>query len=477
MSKENLDAASGLEAHPHEPGIGAKICEMHFYANGIDGVSLQIGENTDCLRRKGETVLLCASDVPEAGFPELDYHSGEARILMDAILNPDTEVKEEVLLGEINRQSEAIRVKLSDFLDKNGVGVVHLRNITSLPFLHLPASKAVHDLIEQRQDIGFVLHIHDLPWEGPEGAKYVTGYRKIRQLAETVMVPNFPNTLHVAINSLAARELKNRRGIEAEVIPDGFNFEREVASINEEAFFRDFGFDENDLLVGMMTRVRTNKAIQIALQFVQTLENQRGELERNRDGVGLKKKNFRPESRIFLVLPQSKDLDKEYFEQINKMATAMGVSLRFIGDRVVSDRQYSGQEGIYPFYSIYQAMDLIVYPPISEGFGNQAVEAAWARIPLAMHGYPVAEVDIFPKVGGIIPLGNSGDLRELEGTGMLILDCIVVQQAVNQAMATLLNHDLERNMTDRAYKDFRNLCDINKVTDRYREIYRRIIRR
>lgn len=447
------------------------IAEVHYYVYGTDGVSLQVMESHDCLKSRGEKVYLCASDVLEADLPELDYHANAARELREAILDPGLSTGEDGLLGEIAVQSELIKGKLSEFLRRHRIRIVHLRNITSLPFLHLPATQAAHDLIVERQDLQFVLYHHDLNWEGPRAAKFMTGYRKIGQLAEEVMTPNLPNTTHVVINSLASEQLRIRKGIRAAVIPDGFNFEKKTIPIDEEAFLSDFGFRKDDLLVGMMARVRPHKAIQMALQFVHALEGRRDILEANTNGVGLMQKDFGPESRIFLVLSQSQDLDEEYFREINRMAKKMGVRLRFIGDRVVSDRRYTGQKGVYPFYSVYQPMDLIVHPSIHEGFGNQAVEAAWAKKPLVMHAYPVAEADILPRVTSVISLGNNRDLIKLGGTGMMILRDEVIQMAAQQAIEVLLNHDFERTLTQKAYHEFKELCDINKIIDRCYRIY------
>lgn len=458
------------------PFVG-NILEMHYYANGTDGVSLQIRENADCLNENGEHILLCAADLPEANLRELDYHSPGATVLRNAICDPAIRADENELLAEIEKQAAIIEVKLLQLLQQYEITIAHIRNITSLPLLHLPASKAAYNIVRKNQNIGFVLHHHDFYWESPATTRLSTAYSSVSQLADAVMTPKFPNTAHVVINSLAAKELKKRRDIKATVIPDGFNFKKKLIPTDETAFFQDIGCNENDVLVGMMTRIMPRKGIQIALQFMQALEKRRKELERKPDGVGSKKKNFGPHNKIVLVLPQSKDLDEEYFKKIKDMATAMNVSVQYIGDIVVSDRQYSGQQGIYPFYSVYQHMDVIVYPSIHEGYGNQSVEAAWAKKLLVMHGYPVAQADIFPYVRGIIPMGNAQDVTLLSGADMPMLNDICIQTAVDMVIAALSDHNVEKEMTARAYEDFQKLCDIHMISGRYEEIYRQLAAR
>lgn len=455
------------ELHPVD-----KICNMHYTFGGTDGVTLQVGETESYLINHGIRVISCASDVPE-GIPELDYHSQPVRELTEAILDPGQKAKVDDLMNEITDQAGVIQKKMLAFLEENGVQIAHVRNVTSLPLLHLPAAVALYNVIRQRPDIGFLLHHHDFPWEGPRATKFVTGYEEIASLADQVMTPDFPNTSHVVLNSLAAKELFSRRGIRAEVIPDGFNFNKPLPHIDEETFSADFGFRENDLLVGMMTRIRPNKGMPLALQFVHALEKHRKTLEANPNGVGLRRKQFGPDSRIYLVLPQSMDLDYEYFEKIKEMAGKINVKLCYIGDSIVQDRQYSSQEHTYPFYGVYQPMDLIVYPSIYEGFGNQAIEAAWARKLLVMHAYPVAEADILPHVGGIITMGNNNDLLNPVSTISLLRD-EVVQEAAQETISALLDHDLDQRMTNQSFTDFRRLCDIDMIAARYRTIYQQL---
>ena len=50
------------------------------------------------------------------------------------------------------------------------------------------------------------------------------------------MCPALPNARHVLINPIAADALRERKGIDGTVIPDGFDFDREVLPIDEVAF-------------------------------------------------------------------------------------------------------------------------------------------------------------------------------------------------------------------------------------------------
>jgi hypothetical protein len=57
---------------------------------------------------------------------------------------------------------------------------------------------------------------------------------------------------------------------------------------------------------------------------------------------------------------------------------------------VVPDQRYTqGDPNHFPFYSTFQTFDLVCYPPEHEGFGNQAIETVWAKVPRAVLEYPV----------------------------------------------------------------------------------------
>jgi hypothetical protein len=89
---------------------------------------------------------------------------------------------------------------------------------------------------------------------------------------DRIMCPSLPNARHVLINPLAGEALRARKGIVGTVVPDGFNFDRDVPIIDELAFRnklqvlasdpRPVGAD--DLVVAMPARIAINKAIELA---------------------------------------------------------------------------------------------------------------------------------------------------------------------------------------------------------------------
>lgn len=469
-----VEALSGpfqKEIFPQDIG---PILGVHYTSFTTDGVALQKQETDAALGTLGARVFTFAADEPDADCPELDYQSEPVFSLRKAVTT-DLYVpsREPALLERIVGLADRIEYKLADSIDRHGVRTVHVRNLTSLGYLNPPGTLAVYRQVVKRPDIHWVLHHHDLPWEGPAAATYRTSYPAVEAMIRQVSLPNRPNTSHIAISTIAAGELWRRFGIRADVIPDGFNFDRRVSEFTDGDFRGHFGFRSDDLLVGVMTRIRTNKDIEAAIEFAYYLGEHRQVLEGVPGGISTRHRNFGPDSRIFLVLPQSKDADERYFAKLQRYADAVGVGLAYIGDGIVSDADYHGQPDTFPFYSTYRHMDMIVYPPNHEGYGNQAVEAAWAKKLLVMHKYPVADADIWQHIPHLIPLGDNHDLIPLDGTGLHILPSEIVESAVQQAVILLRNPRLLRQYTEENYQAFRKLCDIRSVTGQYIDIYRR----
>ena len=385
-------------------------------------------------------------------------------------------------MEEITARAAPIRQQVEQYVNAHEISLLHIRNLMSLPY-NLPATLGFYNLAIDRPDIGFLMQHHDFYWEGPNARNFQTRYPEVVALMERIMCPSLPNARHVLINPIAADALHAKRGIDGTVIPDGFDFDRGVAIIDEVAFRsrlevlvgdgRPVGPD--DLIVAMPARVAINKAIELAIQFVAGLERKRAALENAADGLGLERRKFTTDSRIILLLPQGEDLEenRDYFERLLAYARHAKITLAYGGDIVVPDRKYqAGDPDHYPFYSTYQAMDLVCYPPEHEGFGNQAIEAVWAKRPLAVLEYPVFKRFVRDHVPHYISLGDTEQLGRLDEFGGLHqLRPDILDRAVDTAITVLNDHDMERRWTEENFTVLREFCGIETVADQHIRIY------
>ncbi|MDQ6848048.1 MAG: hypothetical protein M3019_10805 [Candidatus Dormibacteraeota bacterium] len=466
--------------------------EVHYKLFGTDGVSLQSQELSQELRRRGWQVHPCASDVPAGSdglrLAELSYQSADAVALRQRIFPTASDVDTaapstgSTLVDEITARAAAIRAQVERYIDAHRIALVHIRNIMSLPY-NLPATLAFHDLAVNRSDIGFLMQHHDLYWEGPNARIFTTPYAEIAALLDTIMCPQFPNARHTLINPIAGDALRERKGIVGTVIPDGFDFDREVVAIDGTAFRSRLEIvagdttpvGPDDVVVAMPARVAINKSIELAIQLVAALDERRDALQDALDGVGLERRRFTASSRIVLLLPQGEDLEdnRAYFDRLVAYAKHRRITLAYGGAIVVPDRRYQpGDHDHYPFYSTYQALDFVCYPPEHEGFGNQAIEAVWARLPLAVFEYPVFQRYVRDHIPHYISLGDSTQLgRTEEFGGLHQLREDILERAVEQTVAVLVDPDTARRWVDENVPALRAFCGIDVVAEQYIRLY------
>jgi hypothetical protein len=277
--------------------------------------------------------------------------------------------------------------------------------------------------------------------------------------------------------------LKVRKGIEGKVIPDGFDFDREVTGLDEDRFRSRLmtlagdasTITRNDLVVAMPARVAINKAIELAIQFVAGLQVRRADLENAPDGLGAHRRRLTSDRKIVLLLPQGEDLEdnREYFDRLVSYADALGVTLAYGGNVVVADQRFSpGDTEHVPFYSTYQTFDLVCYPSEHEGFGNQAIETIWARVPLVVLEYPVFNVFVRHHVPHFISLGGvDGLLRPPELDGLYKLPVDVLDRAVQEAITLLKEHALETTWVEQNATALRAFCGMDVICAQYIRLY------
>ena len=474
------------------PGpVANATLEVHFKLFGTDGVSLQSLELSTALRRRGWQVHSCASDVPPGceglALAELSYQSPSAVDLRTRLFAPAAEdggspAVGAALVDEVTGRARDVRARVEGYLDAHGIRLLHVRNLMSLPY-NLPATVAIHDLAVSRPDIGFLLQHHDLYWEGPNATTFRTAHPEVAELMERVLVPRMSNAHHVLINPIAAEALTARTGIGGTVVPDGFDFDREVPEIDVAGFRRRLEIlagdsrpvGDHDLVVAMPARVAINKAIELAIQLVAGLERGRAALEAAPDGLGAGRRRFTPSSRVVLLLPQGEDIEdnRAYLDRLLAYARHMGVTVAYGGRIVVPDRRLpAGETDRVPFYGTYRAADLVCYSPEHEGFGNQAIETVWARKALVVLEYPVFHRFVRLHLPHFVSMGDPSQLGRLEEFGGLHqLRPDILEGAVRGAIDVLTDHALEARWVEENFRALRSFCGIDGVADEYVRLY------
>jgi mannosylglucosylglycerate synthase len=255
--------------------------------------------------------------------------------------------------------------------------------------------------------------------------------------------PRSEKISHGVINSLAQQSLKERKGLEATVIPNVFDFDGpdwEKDSYNQD-FRAQLGLSENDIVVLQATRLVRRKGIELAVDFVEALNSpERRALLESRglyDG-----RSFTKDDRIVLVLAgyAQDDPGGAYVRALENKIKDAGIEAKFIENRVSGHRMIRDGQKVYTLWDTYVFADFITYPSLWEGWGNQLLEAIRAKLPYLVFEYPVYAADIKDK--GLIAVSLGGELSATDAAGLVQVAPELIETAADEAVNLLIDGQL-----------------------------------
>jgi len=276
---------------------------FHYKVGGTDGVSLEINKWKRVLEELGHTVHLCAGDLGtvEGTLIEELYHPRPdvERLNRNTFYQLSDFAGETEYRAEVERLTGIIERKVRDFVADKGIDLLIPQNIWSVA-ISPPAAIALARVMRDLQ-LPALAHHHDFYWERTGGVALTCG--TAIEIADKYLPPRDPLIRHVVINSLAQRELAERKGIEASVVPNVFDFDGPGWQVDD--YNRDFrariGLGPNDVLILQATRIVQRKGIELAVDFVQALGSPERRARLRQRGL-YDGRPFDDEGRIVLVL-------------------------------------------------------------------------------------------------------------------------------------------------------------------------------
>ena len=384
-----------------------------------DGVSLEVDKWRAVLERRGHTVHYIAGndDVPGGhSIPELyPFHPVTRKIIRNATRALTDYAAPADLIAEVEEHSARIRPQIEAALDRLRVEVVVPNNLLSVGY-NLPGMLALSRVIGERK-IPTICHNHDFWWED-SGEVYPT-CDEVVELYRRHAPPDYPWIRHVTINRIGQRALAEERGISSTVVPNAFDFSQSgwVVDAYNGDFRAQLGIGPNDIVALQATRVLDRKAIELAIDVVATLSKPpyRARLE----GTLYDGRRFGPENDIVLVCAgyvEGIGLTASYPSHLAAHAAERGVRLIWAGERVAHSRGTAeGGAKLYSLWDSYVAADFVTYPSIWEGWGNQFIEAVFARLPVVLFEYPVWRSDLAHLGFDVASLGGEIAGRDERG--------------------------------------------------------------
>ena len=423
------------------------IALAHFRVGETDGVSLEMEKWRKVLERMGHRVIFISGtqNYGEICIPEMDLHSElfkkHKRNSYERLVDYESE---EDFKRDILKYADIIEKKLEEVVEREKIDLIIPNNIFSLG-VGLPIAIAFHRVIKKKK-LKVIGHHHDFYWERENLSHPTCDF--VRECLDEYFPPLDIPMVHVVINRIAQKELKKRKGVDSIVVPNVLDFEQPSWVYDD--FNRDFrgriGLSENDIVVLQATRVTERKAIEISIEFV-------GELQRRREklhGILYDGRKFSKKDRIVLLMPGLIETGNEYVEFLKKVAKHEGVEILWINSLIDAKRSIRNGEKKYSLWDTYVISDIITYPSVIEGWGNQFLEGIFAKKPLVVFEYPVYKTDIKDLGFEIISLGDVFETRE-EGKYVSIPKETIVR-AVEEAISILKDGKAYKNMVEKNFE-------------------------
>jgi hypothetical protein len=418
-----------------------------------DGVSLEVDKWRSVLERHGHTVHYIAGneDVPGGcSVPELyPFHPVTERIIRNATRRLEDYDTPADLIAEVEQHAWLIKPQLERFFDELGVDLILPNNLLSVGY-NLPGMVALARIVEERK-LPTICHNHDFWWED-SGEVYPT-CEEVINLYRRYAPPDFPWVQHVTINRIGQDALRGHRGIESTVVPNVFDFS--VPVWNEDEYNRDFreslGLDSKDLMFLQATRILDRKAIELAIDVVGRIAEPRW--RRRLEGTLYDGRQFGSENRIALVCSgyvEGIGLTDTYPQALEQRARQQGVELIWAGEHVKHSRGRS-EDGkkIYSLWDSYVQADMVTYPSIWEGWGNQFIEAVFARLPVVLFEYPVWRSDLAQVGFDVASLGDR--IAGHDEYGLVQVTEEQLERAVEKTVSFLKDGERRRQATEHNY--------------------------
>jgi len=425
---------------------------FHYKVGGTDGVSLEINKWKKILEELGHKVFLCAGDlggVQGTLIREMYHHTPEAERLNLNTFKSLTDFSDNnEYASALEDLSIRIEKKLDRFIEENNISLLVPNNIWSVGANPAAAVALARSL--RKYDLPALAHHHDFYYERLDGL-VLTCHTAI-ELADKYFPPHDVKIKHVVINKIAQKELMERKGIASSVVPNVFNFDGrswEPDDYNKD-FLKQIGLKRNDVVILQAVRLVPRKGIELAIDLVCALNKPKRRAKLKEHGL-YDGRAFKDESRIVLVLAgyAEDDLTDGYINALKEKIRRMGVDVLFIEDKIEGSRSFDGNKKKYSLWDSYVFADFVIYSSLWEGWGNQLLEAVYARLPTVVFEYPVYLSDIKDKNFRFISLGSQISGRD--DLGLAYLDKQIIETSADEVIEYLIDNDLRKKDTEHNY--------------------------
>jgi mannosylglucosylglycerate synthase len=383
--------------------------------HGTDGVSLEARKVADALEGFGFASFVCAGEVdrrdPNAVLVgEMHFEDAVARELGARAFSGTT--PDPTLEEAIDVRAAELAASIGAVVDAVQPDLLVIQNAWAIP-MQLPLARALAD-VARRTQLPCLSHEHDYHWERERFAS-----TRIPEFLDTYFPFDAPNVRHLCINGPARDELARRRGVQAALLPNVFDFHADAPGID--AFNQDFrdaiGMTRDQRLFLQPTRVVPRKGIELAIDLLAELSDARD---------------------VLVATHRAGDEGVAYLRTLERYAAERDVDFRYVAERIDETRGERAGTKVYALWDAYPHADFVTYPSLYEGFGNALLETIHFRKPALVNRYAVYVADIAPKGFRFVEIEGAVTARAVRQVAELLDD------PARQQPMTDHNHDVAR---------------------------------
>ena len=390
---------------------------------GLDGVSLESAKLAEALALGGHEIAWFGGEVDTGFVPSIEcdaasFGTASNRDIQRQMYSGGDPTAVRAMVEGV---TPGIQEALSAFIDEGDIEGLIAENMWAIP-MQIPLAVATARVVAGT-GIPTIGHHHDFSWERDRFSD-----PSVPDLIDRVFPPVLPTVAHVVINSLAQRELLDRRGLESDVLPNVMDFESgPPAGVGGDTFRRIVGIGPRDTVLLQPTRVIPRKGIELTIDLASAM-----------DGVPV------------VVVTHPDDRDDAYWAELEAQAARLGVDLRII----------DVGRNLSALTSAYEAADLVCFPSLYEGYGNALVEAVYHRRPVLVNRYSVYVSDIAPlgfdfvEIDGEITDKSVAEANRIAAHGRGIDDIVERNFAIGEAS---LSYSVAREVMERSFSTIEGL--------------------
>ncbi len=372
-----------------------KIGIFHYKIASTDGVSLEIEKRINILESLGHTVVVVGGKfdkpIPQKYYALKDFDIDDQinRTLINQTIK-DEKIEQIPFQKIFNERKGLVENELNNIFESEKFDLVIVHNIFSLPLL-IWSAYALKNTIE-KFNVRTICVNHDFYFE----RDYFTNSSNAdlpKILENTFPTPS--EVRHEVINTIASKRLYEIHKISSTVLGDYLDFNHQKTGIDDynSDFLEHFGIEKNDLVVLQATRIVPRKAIEMSILLTAYINKKLP----NYIGQTFNGKTITADSKAVLIFSNyPHHIDSEtYFTDLVEYAKKLNVKTVNAFERISPARNISDDgKKIYSFWDPYYFADLVTYPSVLEGFGNQFLEAVYFNKLIALFEYEVFKEDI-----------------------------------------------------------------------------------